>query len=101
MPKRRKRRSTPSPSRRRPQGGHPGVHRSAGASLHFVARNDTLPATDVHAFGGDDRVLYAASPVFGFAASTDGKAWDVRSTTDGQAFFGRVVVDPADADHAV
>ena len=84
------------------QSGHPGVHRSADGGLHFSGHNEGLPATDVHAFGGNDRILYAGSPVVGVMVSTDGAAhWDIRTRDTGQAFFGHILVDPADPDHAV
>lgn len=80
--------------------GHPGLNRSTDGGTTFERVNDGLPNTDVHAFGAGGDVLYGASPGAGVFASTQGiGAWQVRTTSAGQAFFGRIVVDPSDPDH--
>lgn len=82
--------------------GHPGLNRSDDDGATFRRTNDGLPDTDVHSFGAGAAVLYAAGPGIGVAASTDdGKTWEQRSTESGRSFFGRILVDPADADHVV
>jgi photosystem II stability/assembly factor-like uncharacterized protein len=82
-------------------GGHPGL-RLATAGLNFASHSGGLPGSDVHALGGTDDILYAASPNIGvFASTDDGRTWQMRTTRDGQSFMGRILVDPADADHAV
>src|SRR5207249_4212225 len=82
-------------------GGHPGLHRSSDG-LRFIAANSGLPVTDIHALGGTQQVLYAASPAAGVLASNDdGGHWEVRSSRAGQSFMGRILVDPASADHLV
>lgn len=78
--------------------GHPGLNRSTDNARTFERINQGLPATDLHAFGGTDAVLYAASPALGVMASTGGD-WEVRTEAAGQSFFGRIVVDPADDQH--
>jgi hypothetical protein len=80
--------------------GHPGLNRSTDGGRTFERVNDGLPNTDVHAFGGTADVLYGASPVAGVFASTAGPGdWEIRVPDDGQPFFGRILVDPADAEH--
>jgi len=84
------------------QSGHPGLHHSADGGQSFRQANDGLPSTDVHALGGTDRILYAASPAAGvFASTNDGAVWQMRTADVGQAFFGRILVDPTDPDHAL
>lgn len=61
-----------------------------------------MSGTDIHALGGDDRVMYAAGPGIGFIKSVDDAAsWITVSATSGQSFFGRVLVDPRDVNHVV
>lgn len=80
--------------------GHPGLNRSTDGGRTFERANDDLPNTDVHAFGGSGDALYGASPAAGVFASTAGAGgWEIRAPDDGQPFFGRIVVDPADAEH--
>lgn len=82
--------------------GHSGLHRSTDGGQTFGAFTEGLRSTDVHAFGAGAGTLYAASPTTGVSASTDGGAtWDVRSPTVGRSFFGRILVDPVDAEHLV
>jgi len=77
--------------------GHPGVRHSGDGGDTFTARNDGLPDTDVHAFGGSAGRLFAAGPGIGVAESTDdGATWTVISTDAGQSFFGRILADPDD-----
>ncbi len=84
------------------QGGHPGLHQSANGDLNFVKANVGLPATDVHALGGSGSVLYASSPAAGVFGSTDGgRHWEIRSSTAGRAFMGRILVDPRNDRHLV
>lgn len=79
--------------------GHPGLVVSHDGGVTFEARNRALPDTDVHALGGNDAALYAAGPGIGVAMSTDGAAsWTILTTDAGQAFFGRILVDPNDPD---
>ena len=81
-------------------GGHPGLMVSTDGGKTFAARNDGLPATDVHALGAGDRVIYAGLAGAGTFASSDGGAsWEVRSEEFGGAFMGRIQVDPADDEH--
>ena len=62
--------------------------------------NEGLPGTDIHAFGAGREVLYGSAADGGlFASIDDGATWQVRATEGTQAFFGRIVVDPADDDH--
>lgn len=83
-------------------GGHPGLFVSDGGAGSFEPRNEGLPSTDVHALGSGGRVIYAASPAVGVFASTDGGVtWEVRSGRVGQAFMGRILVDPQDHDHLI
>lgn len=79
--------------------GHPGLTRSTDGGRTFQRVNDGLPHTDLHAFGGTDRVLYAASPAVGVFASTNGRSWEPRTDRAGQSFFGRILVDPDDDEH--
>lgn len=83
-------------------GGHPGLSVSEDGGDSFQLRNEALPATDLHALGGSDEVLYASSPALGVIASSDGgRTWEVRTSEAGQAFMGSILVDPADPDHVV
>jgi photosystem II stability/assembly factor-like uncharacterized protein len=83
-------------------GGHPGLEISTDGGQSFQPRNDGLPATDIHALGGSDSVLYAASPAAGFLASTDeGATWEIRNPGVGQSFMGAILVDPSDPDRVV
>lgn len=80
-------------------GGHPGLRRSM-ADGDFESAGGELSSSDVHALGGADGVLYAASPGRGLLASTDdGETWEARSTEAGQGFMGAIVVDPDDPEH--
>jgi len=82
--------------------GHPGLSRSDDGGRTFVRSNDGLPYTDVHAFGAGASALYGASPRAGVFVSTDGgRSWTTRAERAGQAFFGRILVDPADGEHLV
>ena len=82
--------------------GHPGLNRSLDGGATFEPRNDGLPDTDVHAFGAGGDTLYAAGPGLGVAVSADGgNTWQTASADVGQAFFGRILVDPNDAQHIV
>lgn len=83
-------------------GGHPGLHISRDGGATFELQNENLPATDVHALGAGAGVIYAASPQVGVFASTDGgAAWAVRTSQVGQAFMGRILVDPGDPEHVL
>jgi photosystem II stability/assembly factor-like uncharacterized protein len=83
-------------------GGHPGLFVSEDGGRTFTHRNEGLPATDIHALGAGGGVIYAASPVVGVFASTDGGAsWDVRTDQVGQSFMGRILVDPQDSQHVL
>ncbi|MGH9030501.1 MAG: hypothetical protein ACRDZV_00095 [Acidimicrobiia bacterium] len=80
--------------------GHPGLNRSTDGGRTFDRINEGLPNTDVHAFGGNDEVLYGASPATGvFASTTTPGGWESRTASAGQSFFGRIIVDPDDPDH--
>lgn len=82
--------------------GHPGLNRSTDGGRSFERINEGLPNTDVHAFGGNDEVLYGATPATGVFASTSGPgSWQPRTASAGQSFFGRIVVDPDDRDHVL
>ncbi|CAN5440713.1 hypothetical protein BH10ACT2_BH10ACT2_21240 [soil metagenome] len=82
--------------------GHPGLTLSLDGGVTFEARNEGLPDTDVHAFGAAGDILYAAGPALGVAVSVDGgTTWATASSGVGQAFFGRILVDPADLQHLV
>jgi hypothetical protein len=79
--------------------GHPGLNRSDDGGRTWRRVNDTLPDTDVHAFGSGTKTLYGASPNVGvFASTDDGRTWSVRSADVGRSFFGRIVVG-TDDDH--
>ena len=81
-------------------GGHPGLMFSADGGKTFAPRNDGLPATDVHALGAGDGVIYAGLAGVGTFASTDGgESWEVRSEEVGGAFMGRIQTDPGDEEH--
>ncbi|MGH2687310.1 MAG: WD40/YVTN/BNR-like repeat-containing protein, partial [Actinomycetota bacterium] len=83
-------------------GGHPGLSVSTDGGRTFERRNGGLPATDIHALGAGGGVVYAASPQVGVFASTDGaRTWEVRTRGAGQAFMGRILVDPSNRDHLV
>jgi photosystem II stability/assembly factor-like uncharacterized protein len=83
-------------------GGHPGISVSTDGGQTFEARNEGLPATDVHALGAGESVIYAASPAAGVFASTDGgSTWEMRTEEVGQGFMGAILVDPADEDHLI
>lgn len=80
--------------------GHPGLNRSTDGGQTFERINQGLPNTDVHAFGSSSDALYGASPGAGVFASTTGAAsWQVRTSDTGQAFFGRIIVDPQNSQH--
>jgi len=83
-------------------GGHPGLRVSTDGGQTFEQRNDGLPATDIHALGGEGSTLYAASPAAGFLASPDGgSTWEVRNPDVGQNFMGAMLVDPSHPDRVV
>lgn len=82
--------------------GHPGIVKSSDNTKTVEQRNRGLPDTDIHAFGGNAKVLYAAGPGVGVLRSgDDGTSWTVASSTVGQSFFGRILVDPNDVNHIV
>lgn len=77
--------------------GHPGIVMSPDGGETADRRNDALPDTDIHALGAGQGVIYAAGPNVGVIASRDGGAtWQSITTSDGQSFFGRILVDPDD-----
>jgi photosystem II stability/assembly factor-like uncharacterized protein len=81
-------------------GGHPGLSRSTDGARSFQLIKNGLPASDIHALGGNPQVIYAASPAAGFLASNDGgRTWDVRSADTGRSFMGSLVVDANNRDH--
>ena len=81
-------------------GGHPGLAKTTLTT--DTVQDASLSGTDIHALGGDDRVMYAAGPGIGFIKSVDDAAsWITVSATSGQSFFGRVLVDPRDVNHVV
>lgn len=83
-------------------GGHPGLFVSEDGGRSFEKRNDGLPATDIHALGAGEGVIYAASPQLGVFASLDGgRTWEVRTQEVGHSFMGGILVDPEDPDHVV
>jgi hypothetical protein len=83
-------------------GGHPGLFVSEAGGGSFEQRNDGLPATDIHALGAGDEVIYAASPQLGVFASLDGgQTWEVRTQEVGHSFMGGILVDPKDPNHVV
>ncbi len=82
--------------------GHPGLNVSIDGGVTFARRNSGLPDSDVHAFGAAGATLYAAGPGIGVALSSDsGESWTTVTSGAGQAFFGRILVDPVDASHLV
>ena len=82
--------------------GHPGILVSFDGGATFESRTDGLPDPDVHALGGSGAVVYAAGPGIGVASSADGGvSWTSMTTDAGQAFFGRILVDPNDSDHLI
>jgi photosystem II stability/assembly factor-like uncharacterized protein len=83
-------------------GGHPGFAVSTDGGRTFKRRNEGLPATDVHALGAGESVIYGASPAAGVFASTDGgTTWAMRTAEAGQGFMGSILVDPDDDEHVV
>jgi photosystem II stability/assembly factor-like uncharacterized protein len=83
-------------------GGHPGISISSDGGVTFEPRNEGLPATDVHALGAGENVIYAGLAGVGTAASTDeGRSWEMRSEDVGGNFMGRIQVDPADQEHLI
>jgi photosystem II stability/assembly factor-like uncharacterized protein len=83
-------------------GGHPGLYVSRDGGRTFRQENEGLPATDIHALGAGDSIIYAASPQAGVFSSTDGgTSWDLRTREAGQAFMGSILVDPEDENHIV
>jgi photosystem II stability/assembly factor-like uncharacterized protein len=83
-------------------GGHPGLFVSDDGGRTFRQDNEGLPATDIHALGSGDGVIYAASPQLGVFASADGGAsWEVRTDQVGQSFMGGILVNPQDPEHIV
>jgi hypothetical protein len=83
-------------------GGHPGLFVSEDGGRSFEMRNEGLPATDVHALGAGEGVIYGASPVAGVFASTDGgTTWQLRTGEVGHSFMGRILVEPQDPDHLI
>jgi hypothetical protein len=83
-------------------GGHPGLFVSADGGKTFEHRNEGLPATDIHALGAADGVIYAASPQLGVFASLDGaRTWEVRTQEAGFSFMGGILVDAEDPEHLV
>lgn len=82
-------------------GGHPGLSVSSDGT-NFQQANDGLPATDLHALGAGEDIIFAASPAAGVFASTDGGAsWQMRSTQAGQSFMGSILVDPNNPEHLI
>jgi photosystem II stability/assembly factor-like uncharacterized protein len=83
-------------------GGHPGLFASDDGGRTFQMRNEGLPATDVHALGAGEGVIYGASPAAGVFASTDGgTTWQLRTGEVGHSFMGQILVDPEDPDHLI
>jgi photosystem II stability/assembly factor-like uncharacterized protein len=79
-------------------GGHPGLFVSTDDGRTFAQENEGLPATDIHALGAGEGIIYAASPQAGVFASTDGgDSWQMRTRGAGQTFMGPLLVDPRDA----
>ncbi len=82
--------------------GHPGLNLSVDGGVTFERRNSGLPDTDVHAFGSAGQTLYAAGPGLGVVGSANGgTSWAPLSSAAGQSFFGRILIDPADAGHLI
>lgn len=82
--------------------GHPGLNVSVDGGTSFERRNDGLPDTDVHAFGASATQLFAAGPGLGVVGSSDGGlTWRRLTAEAGQAFFGRILVDPDDPSHLI
>ena len=82
--------------------GHPGIVKSTDDTKTVEQRNDGLPDTDIHALGGSGNVLYAAGPAVGVLKSVDdGVTWTAATTSVGQSFFGRILVNPADVNRIV
>jgi len=78
-------------------GGHPGFKVSSDGGQTFSARNDGLPATDVHGLGHDPSSgrLYAAVVGKGLLASDDqGRSWT--TINPGVQTMGPILVDPTD-----
>jgi hypothetical protein len=79
-------------------GGHPGFKVSSDGGQTFTARNQGLPATDVHGLGRDPASgrLYAAVVGEGLLASDDqGGSW---TTVNPEVqTMGPILVDPTDA----
>lgn len=79
-------------------GGHPGFKVSSDGGRTFTARNDGLPATDVHGLGRDPASgrLYAAVVGEGLLASDDqGASW---TTVNPEVqTMGPILVDPRDS----
>jgi photosystem II stability/assembly factor-like uncharacterized protein len=83
-------------------GGHPGLFVSGDGGRTFEHHNEGLPATDIHALGAGDGVIYAASPQLGVFASLDGgQTWEVRTQEAGFSFMGAILADPEDPEHLV
>ena len=82
--------------------GHPGLTVSVDGAGSFERSNDGLPDTDLHALGGTDDLLYAAGPSVGVSVRTepDGQ-WEQRTAQAGQSFFGRILVDPTEAERLI
>jgi photosystem II stability/assembly factor-like uncharacterized protein len=79
-------------------GGHPGFKVSSDGGRTFTARNDGLPATDVHGLGRDPASgrLYAAVVGKGLLASDDqGGSWT--TVNPGVQTMGPILVDPTDS----
>ena len=82
--------------------GHPGIVNSSDNMKTVEQRNGGLPDTDIHALGGSGNVLYAAGPRIGVLKSVDnGVVWTTATSSVGQSFFGRILVDPNDVNHIV
>jgi photosystem II stability/assembly factor-like uncharacterized protein len=82
--------------------GHPGLNRSSDDGATFQRANAGLPDTDMHSFGAGRSTLYGAGPRLGVVASTDvGRSWQQRAADAGNAFFGRILVDPDDDNHLI